>query len=145
MRLNMDCVRDILLCVEENTGLRQSCRFVDSGLHSAYDFLHGSDHSDIPAYESALIEKYENDMLIYHVHYCVECGLLSAMKQQSELDIVISDLTPQGHSFLENIREDKLWNRIKGISENVGSKSLDAFISISSNVVSELVKSQFGI
>ena len=29
MRLNMDCVRDILLCVEENTGLRKSCLFVD--------------------------------------------------------------------------------------------------------------------
>lgn len=29
MRLNFDCVRDILLCVEENTDLRHLCVFFD--------------------------------------------------------------------------------------------------------------------
>ena len=28
MRINMDCIRDILLCIEENTGLQQRCLFV---------------------------------------------------------------------------------------------------------------------
>ena len=39
MRLDIDCIRDILLCVEENTGLRQHCFFVDSGLTSVEEFL----------------------------------------------------------------------------------------------------------
>ena len=42
MRINMDCIRDILLCVEENTGLHQACFFIsyaDAGIQAALEHL----------------------------------------------------------------------------------------------------------
>lgn len=38
MRLNFDCVRDILLCVEENTDLRHLCVFVDIETYQQSNF-----------------------------------------------------------------------------------------------------------
>ena len=37
MRLNLDCIRDTLLCVEDNTGLRKFCIFVDIGLNESME------------------------------------------------------------------------------------------------------------
>ena len=76
----------------------------------------------------------EKSDLIYGVSF-YDCG--------SSADI--RDLTPKGHEFLANIREPKIWNGIKMVSAKIGSASLDALTQIASNVVTELIKTQFGI
>lgn len=58
---------------------------------------------------------------------------------------MVQDLTPTGHKFIENIRQDTIWNNTKSIAAKVGSKSLDAIMQIASNVITELIKSQFGL
>lgn len=39
MKINLDCVRDVMLCVEANTGLHQRCYFIDYALNSAQEFV----------------------------------------------------------------------------------------------------------
>ena len=39
MRINMDCIRDILLCVEENTGLQQRCFFISYDLAKVQELI----------------------------------------------------------------------------------------------------------
>lgn len=57
----------------------------------------------------------------------------------------VSDLSPHGHEFLANIREDTIWNDVKSISSKVGSKSLSAVSQIASLVIAEIIKSQLGL
>ncbi len=144
MRLNLDCVRQILLCVEENTGLRKYCYFIDSGLEESVKVI-GDIPTPPPDYQIDLLKNFDNDELIYHINYCVESGLLSVYGPLHVYQIVISDLTSRGHEFLENIRDNKVWSGVKSVAAKIGSKSLDSVIQISSNVITQLIKSQFGL
>ena len=144
MKLNLDCVRQILLCVEENTGLRKICFFIDSGLEEG-EIIIGNAPVPPPDYQVDLLNQFSNDELIYHINYCVESDLLSTGSSLNLYQILITDLTPKGHDFLENIRDNKVWSGVKSVAAKVGSKSLDAVIQISSNVITQLIRAQFGI
>lgn len=143
MKLNLDCIRQILLCVEDNTGLRKCCFFIDSGLEESQNII-GSDLIPLPDYQTKLLKDFSNDEVIYHVGYCVEAELLSTNTSLGLYQTVITDLTPKGHDFLENIRDNKVWSGIKSVASKVGSKSLDSIIQIASNVITQLIKTQFG-
>lgn len=144
MRLNLDCVRQILLIVEENTGLRKYCFFIDSSLNESQTAI-GDSLIPAPDYQHSLLKKFDNDELIYHINYCAEAGLLSIDTSYGLYQIVIKDLTPKGHDFLENIRDNKVWSGVKSIASKVGATTLDSVIQISSNVITQLIRAQFGI
>jgi hypothetical protein len=144
MRINVDCVRDIMLCSESNTGLRSCCVFIDTELSASIAPHLGELPKEPSDYQSELNQKWDNETLIYHVRYCIDADLLRVVGTPTD-EYVISDLTPKGHSFIENIREPKNWRSVKGVAEKVGSKSLEAIVQIASNVISDVVKVQLGI
>jgi len=69
--------------------------------------------------------------------------LLSVQKRYMGGEMLIKDLTPKGHEFLSNIRKDTNWNKTKELAEKIGSTSLQVLVSVASQVVSALIKSQF--
>lgn len=144
MRLNLDCVRQLLLCVEDNTGLREYCYFIDSGLEKS-QILIGESPIPPPDYQSELLKKFDNDELVYHINYCIDAELLSTITPIGSYRIGIADLTPKGHDFLENIRDNKIWSGIKDVAAEVGSKSLESVRQIASVVIAQLIKSHFGL
>lgn len=144
MKLNLDCVRDVLLCVEENTGVRTRCMFVDTArseaMHSA-----GIPTSEPQNYQINLLAKYNIDEIMYHLGYCHDADLIALCEGSSPYIMYVADLTPKGHDFLANIRDSKIWNGVKDVASKVGSKSLGAVTQIASNVITELIKAQFGL
>ena len=138
MRLNLNCVRSVLLAVEENTGLHKPCYFVDFELNEELFSIGGQ--IEPQAFQDELHKLYENEELMYHVHYCVSAGLLVRMKGTPDYQVFISDLTPKGHSFIESIRDDKVWNHILKILAKAGSKTLEAAIQIAPAVALEVAK-----
>ncbi len=50
------------------------------------------------------------------------------------------DLTPDGHSFLANIREPSNWEKIKTVGHKLGCTSLPTLSNIASQVVAALIK-----
>lgn len=128
MKLNPDCARDILLSIED------ACDFKT---HWTY-----KQSSPNPK----LFPKYSHKEILYHVRYCANAELIyKVLFPDNGAIIKVGDLTPQGHEFLANIRESKVWNGVKAIAVKVGSTSLDALTQIASNVITELIKAQFGI
>lgn len=126
MRLNPDCVRDILLVVEAETTATQRATY--------------------PSEEfNALDEKYAPDVVLYHVIQCIEYGYFRDVIDLSQMAFLIPDLSPAGHEFLANIRKDNVWNGVKGVAEKVGATSLSALTQIASNVITEIIKAQFGL
>lgn len=126
MRLNPDCVRDILLVVEAETTATH---------RSAY-----------PSEEfNALDEKYSPEVVLYHVIQCLEYGYFRDAEDFGQIGILIPDLSPYDHEFLANIHKDNVWNGIKGVAEKVGATSLTALTQIANNVISEIIKAQFGL
>lgn len=98
-----------------------------------------------PEYQTALLKDFSNDELIYHINYCMEANLLSSDSPYNAYQIVIQDLTPKGHEFLENIRDNKIWSGVKDVAAKVGSKSLDSVSLIASNIITQLIRAYFHI
>jgi len=147
LKLDLDCVRDILLCVEENTGVRNRCVFVDTAISEDLRSA-GVRILEPKNYQRGMVDEYGIDAVMYHVKYCCDADLISIHKIRAPYDaytVCVDDLTPKGHDFLANIRDNKIWDGVKAVAGKVGSKSLEAVTQIAANVITELIKRQFGL
>lgn len=123
MKLNPDCIRDILLTIEEKT--------------SYYNiFSYDPETCDIERLKS-----YTEDEILYHIRQCNETGFLLKCSFTMSGSCHIIDLTPMAHRFLADIRSDNVWNKTKDTAKKVGSSSLDALMKIASGVVTALINS----
>ncbi|WP_416353901.1 DUF2513 domain-containing protein [Agrilactobacillus fermenti] len=124
MKLDPDCIRDVLLVVESSSSFSKQV-----GLD---DFVH-----------AGLLKKYDFESVMYHIRQANYSGLLENVKFTMGPDVIIKDLSPEGHKFLNDIREDTNWNKTKSIAKKVGSFSLDTLKTVSSDVISSLINQQF--
>lgn len=125
MKLDLDCVRDILLTVEENTGYQ---KYITYSINTKQ-------------YES--LQKYENEKVMYHILQCEKSNLIEAKQIDLAGNILIKDLTPCGHKFISNIRENKNWNKVKKVANEVGTTSLEAIMQIAINIISGIITAKF--
>lgn len=124
MKLNPDCIRDILITIEDNTGFGKSMSYE---LNSTYD----------------LLQKYTLYEVRYHIDQCELSNLITKVHKFMDGSCLIQDLSPSGHQFLADIRSDNNWNKTKSIAKTVGTSSLTAIKEIATNVIAELIKAQF--
>lgn len=124
MKLNPDCIRDILITIEDNTGFS---KYMDYNLNSTYD----------------LLQKYTFDEVRYHINQCELSNLITKVHKFLDGSCLIQDLSPSGHQFLADIRSDNNWNKTKSIAKTVGTSSLTAIKEIATNVIAEVIKAQF--
>ena len=123
MKLNPDCIRDILFVVENNA-------------------TYSNDVSEETIFKE-LDSKYPREGILYHVRQCEHSGLFLKVVHYFG-GFSIQDLSPYGHQFINDIRQDNNWNRTKDIAKNVGSFSLDVLKDISSQVITNLISNQLG-
>ncbi|MDE1523310.1 DUF2513 domain-containing protein [Ligilactobacillus salivarius] len=126
MKLNPDCIRDILLVVEDKSSFSNAVWFED--LKS-----------------SNLVEKYDLETIFYHIRQAFEAGFLLDVKNFAGGNFYIKDLSPKGHEFLANIRKDNNWSKTKEIANKVGSFSLKTLTTIASNVVTSSINHHLGL
>ena len=125
MKLDLDCIRDILLTVEENTGYNEYMTVSETSM------------------EYSLLKKHDNKQIMYHIIQSEKANLIEAEQIDLAGNILIKDLTPYGHKFIANIRENSNWNKIKKIANEVGTTSLEAIMQIAINVIGGIITSKF--
>lgn len=126
MKLNPDCIRDILLKME--------------------DAPYQEDIYPNQLYET--LPDYARDEIDYAILKMREAGFISANIQKyldGSVDITIHDITYNGHQFLANIRSNNVWDNVKEVSKKVGSNSLSAISQIATGIITEIIKSQLGL
>ena len=123
MKLNPDCIRDILIYVEDNTDLSRSLSF-------SFDFVPEE------------LSKYTFSEISYHVKQAELSELLLVSSWYLDGGFLIKYLLPDGHQFLANIREDNNWNKTKDIAKSVGSNSLDSLKQIATSVITALIQAK---
>lgn len=121
MKLNPDCIRDILLLLEKET---------DGIKYISYKFDVINLKTDCP-----LIAKYSVKELYYHFGQCEANGFFMDIIRTTDVTISVLALSPKAHDFLENIRDNSVWNKTKAVIKQVGSSSLDVAISIAAETV----------
>lgn len=118
MKLNPDLIRDILLIVEDNSTFEQVVEY----------------RKDYCSFHRLI--NYSHEEIIYHIRQCDQANLLSDVHYyDGGTDVIIVDLTPSGHEFINNIRESSNWNKIKILANKVGSFSIPVLQEIASNVI----------
>ena len=123
MRIDNDCVRDLLFIIEENSTFEKSCYMVGSKRH-------------FPVFD-----KYDYPKIRYHLRYLKMKGLIFNPEPLSPDSY---DLSPDGHEFLSNIRDNNNWNKIKGISSSIGFASLKVVSAIAEGVATAAINQQLG-
>lgn len=105
MKRDMDLIRDILLEIE--------------GKESATSWV------------TVSFDGYTDEIVDYHVRLLGEEGLL---KVNDKAGNMIQNLTWAGHDWLENAKNEKVWNRAKSFIQEKGG-------SVSASVMGEILKS----
>lgn len=126
MKFNVDCIRDVMLAVE------------DIPYHSEIWF-------------SELCErmpKYTKDDIEYACLLLAESGYLEAEVEDqilSEFKTIglIRDLTMSGHAFLECIRPQTAWEKAKTVLVKTGKATLSTLAQIAADLATQYTSSNF--
>lgn len=126
MKLNSDCIRDILLLMEK------------------------ADYEEV-VYADTLfnsLQNYDKNTISYSVKKMVEAGLITAAivngDDRSEIEF-LDDITYYGHEFLNNVRSDTIWKNVKEVGTKIEVNSINALTQIATGVISALINHQLGI
>lgn len=122
MKLNQDCIRDLLLYLEENLKLN--------------DYLSISNIS---------LKNYSSEELLYTTDKLYEAGYLKCSRKvydNTDLMIFVSSITYTGHQFLDNIRDDKVFAKTKSILSGFKSVSIEIISETASKVITNLINQQ---
>lgn len=125
MKLDPDCLRDILLLVEKKSSFE--------GMFSYSDFMN-----------SDLVNKYDTGKIFYHIKQAAMSNLITKVTWTKDPDFFFSDLTPEGHKFINDIRNEQNWKKTKSVAKSIGSFSIDALKSIASEVVTTAINKLLG-
>lgn len=127
MKLNHNCVRDLLLFIEDNL------------TYSTYIYVN-----------EIQLEGYTQEEIIYSADKLLDAGYITGTRKVSlgsdgTPQIEIKSITWDGHQFLDNIRDNKVWEQTKGILSKFSSVSIGIISNVASQVISNIVKSQMGL
>jgi len=123
MKLNHECVRDSLLVIENELPLNSMTRL--------------SDFEKIPALTS-----YSRDELLYCLSKLLEAEFIHAKEirvAEGLQDIFIQELTWSGHAFLDNVRDPKVWKKVKDKISFLKSVSIPITAELGSKFAKDLL------
>lgn len=126
MRLNPDCIREVLTYIEEN----------QTYVNGTLGRLCAEDICDN-------ITKFSRNDVRYSIKQLSNSDMLDSeiIKTASDSYIIyIFDISPSGHEFLANIRTENVWNQTKKVANKVGSFSIDVLTKISVAIVTQLIQ-----
>ena len=124
MKLNPDCVRDVLFSIENVTDCTTSWTYTKG--KCTCDFL----------------SRYSHEEIAYHVLQCKHAKLITNLRQYDMYTtLIVNDLTPAGHQFLDFARSSTIWEKVKSTSKKIGAYSLPSLLEIGVNTIAEFIKS----
>lgn len=130
MKLDLNCIRDTLITLENWLVLNDDLEFVYLNL----DEIH----------KSSNMLKYSRAEIAYTLVILKEAGFIEAIIDYAsnginELDVI--RLTYKGHQFLDTIRPQSVWDKIYSVAEKANLKSIHAIMEIADIILPETIKS----
>jgi len=105
MKLNYDCIRDILIYLENALQYNEMLEYPSVNLEEL----------------CAECPNYSKQDICYSLQMMNEAGLIKAVELPSAnkvLSISCKGLTFEGHKYLEEVRNPRIWNNIKTTFKN---------------------------
>lgn len=134
MKLNHECIRDVLLYLE-------SASYINIDIDG---IINWSEINATQIYEA--LADYSKEDVYYSLHNLEQAGYITAQSFDADNCVVaylIKDITFIGHEFLEKIRDDNHWKSIKTCLSAVRNYSLSAISSIAEGVTKAAISNYF--
>jgi hypothetical protein len=131
MKLNPECIRAIMLYLEENLTMNSDLEINEISVF------------DLPRKINFSIEEIANTLLVLD-----DAGFIVCYRNDGDDAIVALDvyrITYTGYQFLESVRSDTVWKKVQKISGNVGSFSLNVISQIATSVLAQMVNGQLNL
>ena len=128
MRLNPDCIRDLLLYLEENLSISPDLEFL---------------HIDVRQIGKSL--NYPLNEIANTVLSLDDAGFIVADTfpvGDGRIGISISRITYSGYEFLELIRPENVWEKVKTTGKRIGSFSFGVIKQIATSALASFVSAQ---
>lgn len=125
MKLNHDCVRALLLHIEDTLSI---------GYRITTDDIELSD--------------FDKNDIIYSAIKLLEAGFISGKHSEDmtgNVSVIISGITWEGHKFLDTIRDNKVWNSTKNVLSKVSSASISFASTVASQVLTNIISQSLGV
>lgn len=127
MNLNPDSVRAVLLYLEENLKLGEHLTSIQiaNGILKENGIVCG-----------------DNDEIVYAIKQLNDNYMIDAKplyKRISNTSFFVFDITPRGHEFLNNIRDDGIWKTTKEQSKKVGTTALSILSQIATTIITQKI------
>ena len=126
MKRDLDLIREIMLVLEDK-------------------MEYGKNFKSTQLIEVIQDKTLSAEKLAYHVGLLLENDFIKAKEYKYQsgepTDYLINTITSQGQDFIDTIRQDTTWNKIKEKVSNIGGYSLSLFIDIGK----EYLKKQISI
>ena len=136
MKLNHDCIRDVMIYIEENCIYEDDDRG-NRSIHSRvfYEITH----------DKKLSARYTEDEIIHVVAQLYFEDMFIATMTPETLNfrqVEVDSLSFKGHEFLDNIKDDTVWKKAKKfIGEHLTSTSFSIIASGASKIAIEALAS----
>lgn len=108
MKLNHECVRTLLLEIETNKQLGEPL--------TEYNFK-----------DNVVFEKYDFETVMYTLLKLKEAEYIKIQLRWESgrvIGYLINDITWSGHEFLDNIRDNETWSKVKDVASKTSSMSV---------------------
>lgn len=132
MKLNPDCIRDVLLAIESMDNLDADLKIYHTNLANLA--------------KSDFLSKYPIEDIAYTLLKLSEGGLVVVKPTYAGgriFNFYVDDLTFPGHQYLEKIRNEDRWKKVKSIGGKVEDFSLSAIEKIAEGVTSAAIAKLF--
>lgn len=124
MRLNMDCVRDILISSADNL------------VPDRYGYVSPLD--PIQLYQSELSQYSQNEVL-YWIRQLMESGIIvPGRKYVDDPFPQIKDLSMTGYQFIDSVKSESVWGKIK-------PKLIECSVSTISSLIMKSIEIAIGV
>ncbi len=122
MRLNPDCLREVLLTLENELTLNDNFKPVR--------------YSSKKLLESNLNQSFDDKEIIYSLIQLSKSGYIEMREVGADqyFAAYITDITPLGHNLLNNIRPKSNWDKVLSVVKNTSNYSLSALSTIAINI-----------
>ena len=123
MKINYDCVRALLLCLENELQFDDELRCPDLKFDKVCEIISNYSPQDI-AYSSLMLSEAD------YINVLIVSG-------NNKFNWAIyTGITFEGHQYLDSIRSDKVWNKIK---KKLSTEGVSLTLQIVKNVATSII------
>lgn len=127
MKLNPDCIRDVLLYLEENLKIEDNHRFSEITLSQLEEALPQYPNEDV----------FYSVYNLHQIHF-IE-GKINDINNMKMFFCEINNITWNGHQFLNTIRPTTVWEATKKGASKLGIMSMHALSTIAMKIAEAIV------